>query len=256
MKKTKFKNGICYLSDCLEVMKKLPDECVNLTITSPPYDNMRDYNGYSFPFEEIANELYRITTDGGVLVWNVFDQKTNGGYSLTSFKQVMYFVEKCGFKLDSNIIWDKGTFAAPNSKAYHSVYEYVFILTKGKMKTFNPLLDRPNKHGGKTVKVASKTQKDGTRPKSDRTVVLDANGKRFNIWQIPSEKRSNHPAPFPLSLVGDCILTWSNIGDTVLDPFGGSFTTAVQANKLDRRWITCEMSEEYYNKGIVRLTDD
>lgn len=255
MKKNKLKNGICYLSDCLEVMKKLPSNSIDLTITSPPYDNMRDYNGYSFPFEDIANELYRITKDGGVLVWNVFDQKSNGAYSLTSFRQVMYFCEKCGFKLDTNIIWDKGTFSAPNKTAYHSVYEYVFVLTKGKMKTFNPLLDRPNKHGGKTVRVASKTQKDGTRPKSDRTVVLEPNGKRFNIWQITSEKNSSHPAPFPSALVRDCILTWSNEKDVIFDPFGGSFTTALEAVRANRRWITCEMSPEYYENGIVRLTN-
>ena len=95
------------VGNCVDVMRSWPDDIIDLTVTSPPYDKLRDYKGYSFPFEEIADELFRVTVPGGVLVWVVGD-RIKRGRSLTSFRQAIYFQE-IGFSAHDIMIYQKRT---------------------------------------------------------------------------------------------------------------------------------------------------
>jgi len=240
--------------DCLEVMKTMPTNSVDLTVTSPPYDNLRDYNGYTFDFEGIAKELFRITKEGGVVVWVVGDATIKGSETGTSFKQALYFKE-IGFNLHDTMIWNKGCFSAVGAlvNRYAPVYEYMFILSKGYLKTFNPIKDRKTIHGGKKVN-GTVRNKDGTMKSFSKEVTINEYGQRFNIWeQSPQKQRGGHPAPFPEKLAEDHILSWSNEGDTVLDPMCGSGTTLKMAKKNSRNFIGIDCSEEYCKIAEARI---
>jgi len=238
------KNKI-YNENCLDTMAKMEDNFLDLTVTSPPYDNLREYNGYSFDFESVAKELYRVTKDGGLVVWNVNDCKINGGKSLTSFKQAIKFQE-LGFLVHDIMIWQKSTFSSPIKNMYHNVFEYMFILSKGRPKTFNPIIDRKNKKAGKSTTTTFREADGSTSQRSAKTI--GEYGKRFNIWQInevKNNKYGKHTAPFPEQLANDHIISWSNSGDLVYDPFMGSGTTAKMAIMNNRKYIGSEVSEEY-----------
>jgi site-specific DNA-methyltransferase (adenine-specific) len=245
------------LGNCLEVMKSLPSQSIDLTVTSPPYDNLRTYNGYSFDFEGIAKELYRVTKDGGVVVWVVGDATINGSETGTSFKQALYFKE-IGFNLHDTMIWNKGTFTAVGAltSRYAPVFEYMFVLSKGQPKTFNPIKDRQNKTFGRT-KHGTFRQEDGTtKPLSSVGKPIAEYGQRFNIWDFSAEKSNLnrlHPAMFPESLAHDHIVSWSNEGDTVLDCFLGSGTTGKVAKQLNRKFIGIEISKEYLDVSKKRI---
>lgn len=243
------------LGDCLNVMKSMPSASVDLTVTSPPYDNLRRYNGFTFDFEGIAQELYRVTKDGGVVVWIVGDATIKVSESGTSFRQALYFME-CGFNLHDTMIWNKKVFSDVGSlkSRYAPVFEYMFILSKGKLKSFNPIKDRKNKHSGKIY--GTIRQKDGT------TKAMSSNGKlknefwqRFNVWeQYPCMgNKTGHPAPFPEQLAHDHIISWSNESDTVLDCFMGSGTTGKMAKQLNRNFIGIEISQEYLDIAKERI---
>jgi len=250
-----------YCMDCLEGMKLLPNECVDLTVTSPPYDNLRTYNGYieqwSFEkFQAIAKELYRVTKQGGVVVWIVGDATINGSETGTSFKQALYFKE-IGFNLHDTMIWNKGGFSAVGAlkTRYAPVFEYMFILTKGKIKTFNPIKDKPNKHSGKLIH-KTKRLEDGSIKKGTPYISSEY-GQRYNIWDIFPQRQKGkncHPAPFPEQLAQDHILSWSNEGDVVLDPFMGSGTTAKMALLNNRHFIGFEISKEYCKIANERIS--
>jgi len=243
--------------DCLEVMKTLEDNSIDLTVTSPPYDNLRDYKGYTFDFEGIAKELYRITKEGGVVVWVVGDATIKGSETGTSFKQALYFKE-IGFNLHDTMIWNKGGFSAVGSlqNRYAPVFEYMFVLSKGFPKTFNPIKDRKTKHGGKKASGTIR-QADGTTKPMSKVMIINEYGQRFNIWeQSPQRQTGGHPAPFPEKLAEDHILSWSNEGDTILDPMAGSGTTLKMAKKNNRNYIGIEISSEYIEIINKRLTQD
>lgn len=247
--------------NCLDTMKLMKDNFIDLTVTSPPYDNLRDYKGYSFDFESIAKELYRVTKKGGVLVWIVGDSHLKGGESLTSFKQALFF-QSIGFLVHDTIIYRKNNFSVPFPDKYHQVFEYMFILSKGKKKTFNPLIDRKNKKAGKNGGVQSITEKDGTKSKRKAKIIKEY-GKRHNVWEYNtgmghSTKQKfvfKHPAIFPEKLANDHIISWSNEGDLVYDPFMGSGTTAKMSIINKRNWIGSEMSAEYCDIIRERLAD-
>ena len=219
--------------DCLELMKDIPDGSIDLTVTSPPYDNLRTYNGnieqWSFEkFQGIAKELYRVTKQGGVVVWVVGDATVNGSETGTSFKQALYFMQ-CGFNLHDTMIYQKNGAAYPagkNSNRYSNIFEYMFVFSKGKPKTKNLIKDKPNKWAGSsTFGESTNRQKDGSLKSSGKRVVGEF-GYRDNIWQINNGKgfgsddiAIKHPAIFPEQLAQDHILSWSNEGDVVLDPF-------------------------------------
>jgi site-specific DNA-methyltransferase (adenine-specific) len=226
-----------YNMDCLDGLKLLDDNCIDLTVTSPPYDNLRDYNGYNFNFENIAKELYRVTKDGGIIVWVVGDQTINGSESGSSFRQALYFKD-LGFNIHDTMIWEKNssTFPAnPNSKRYTQIFEYMFILSKGQPKTTNLIIDKKNTWAG---------FKDFSGKLKNEVPEFSA---RNNIWKFTTSfnDKTDHPAVFPEELVNDHIVTWSNPQDTVLDIFMGSGTTAKMSILNDRKWIGFEISKDY-----------
>ena len=247
-----------YCIDNVEGMRSLPENFVDLTVTSPPYDGLRKYNGYSFDFENVAKQLFRITKEGGVVVWVVGDETKNGSESGTSFRQALYFKE-IGFNLHDTMIWEKSTFSNPSNNRYHQVFEYMFVFSKGKPKTFNPIKDRKNIyfgtkiHGttrlknGKTISLSSKTKKK----------EISEFGQRYNVWKISEEKVLNklHPAVFPQSIANDHILSWSNEGDLVFDPFVGSGTTAKMAKLLGRNYLGFDISQEYIDIANKRVNE-
>ena len=238
-----------YNESNLETMAKMPDNFVDLVVTSPPYDDLRTYNGYCFDFEKVATELFRITKDGGVVVWIVGDATIKGSETGTSFKQALFFKE-IGFNLNDTMIWNKNGFTAVGALKYRygQVFEYMFVFSKGIAKTFNPINDRPNKQAGRK-QIGSIRQKDGTtKPKSTNGTITPDFGIRFNVWDVtPENSNTNrcHPAMFPEQLANDHIISWSNEGDLVYDPFMGSGTTAKMSILNDRNWIGSELSSEY-----------
>jgi len=224
-----------YNENCLETMSRMPDDFVDLVVTSPPYDELRDYKGYVFDFEPVAKELYRIIKKGGVVVWVVNDSTINGSETLTSFRQAIKFKE-IGFKMHDTMIYQKKGCCMPSPTRYLSNFEYMFVLVKGKIKTANLIKDRKNRFryrwgGGRKVR-----NKDGTF--SERLNYKGAEyGARYNIWQYHNgagygtkdDFAFEHPAIFPEQLARDHIISWSNEGDIVYDPFLGSGTTAKMA---------------------------
>lgn len=246
--------------DNVEYMRTLPDNFVDLTVTSPPYDGLRSYNGYSFDFENVAKELFRITKPGGVVVWVVGDATINGDESGTSFKQALYFKE-IGFNLHDTMIYEKnGGGARGSNYSYWQCFEYMFVLTKGKLATFNPIEDRPNVKAGKTYKSGGRRNRNGDLI-GTKTMTSAEFGKRKNIWRIGTGRTASasdsiafqHPAIFPEKLAEDHILSWSNPGDLVFDPFGGSGTTAKMAKLSGRNYIHIDVSDEYNEIARQRL---
>jgi len=245
------------LGDCLEVMKTIPDNSVDLVITSPPYDKLRDYKGFTFDFEGIAKELFRIIKQGGVVVWVVGDQTINGSESGTSFKQALYFKE-IGFNLHDTMIYQKECIF-PDTNRYLGVFEYMFILSKNKPKTVNFFMDRKNKSVSKKTG-NSYRQADGTT-KWKIPKEIKEYGRRNNIWYYSTGfgKSSKdkiayqHPAIFPEALANDHILSWSNEGDTVLDPMMGSGTVGKMAKLNKRKFIGIEISPEYFKIAERRI---
>ena len=253
-----------YNMDCVDGMRMLKDNSIDLVVTSPPYDNLRDYKGYSFDFENTAKELYRVINKGGIVVWIVGDATINGSESGTSFKQALHFME-VGFKLHDTMIYEKNTSSFParrTSKRYTQIFEYMFVFTKGKIKTGNLICDKENKWAGHT-NWGKNTQrgKDGVLKETNNIKPVPKTSPRNNIWRYvvgggftTSNKKSyNHPATFPEKLVQDHILTWSNENDIVLDPFMGSGTTGVVAKELNRSYIGFEISDEYCSLANERI---
>jgi len=246
--------------DCLHEIKSVPHNSIDLTVTSPPYDNLRTYNGNNDTWSEqvwreLIAQLYRVTADGGVVVWIVGDATLNGSETATSFRQALHAMA-CGFNLHDTMIWNKGGFSAVGAlkTRYAPVFEYMFVWSKGKPKTFNPIIDRKNKHAGKKIS-KTKRQPDGTTKAGIDYISRDY-GQRFNIWDIgPQRQRGKeaHPAPFPESLALDHIISWSNEGDTVFDPFMGSGTTGVAAQRLGRNFIGIELDKEYCDIANDRI---
>ena len=252
-----------YNGDCLEIMKSIADNSIDLTVTSPPYDNLRTYAGtldWNFDiFKQVASELYRITKDGGVVVWVVGDATINGSETGTSFMQALHFKD-IGFNLHDTMIWEKQTFTATGAlkTRYAQVFEYMFIFTKGKIKTFNPIKDRPTK--GIRKKHGTVRQVDGTTKKQSSLgkIYAEKEAQRFNVWRINTEVSNNnrfHPAQFSEQLANDHIVSWSNAGDVVFDPFMGSGTTGKMANLNNRKFIGIEKVPEYFEIATKRINE-
>ena len=245
-----------YNENCLETMAKMPDNFIDLTVTSPPYDNLRDYNGYSFDFESIAKELYRVTKKGSIVVWIVGDATINGSETGTSFKQALYFME-CGFNLHDTMIWNKTKMPQSHNR-YEQGFEYMFVFSKCKPKTFNGLKDKVNTEAGQTAH-ASYRDKDGLVKKTssfNKTKIAKF-GLRTNVWNhkpcLGKNDRNGHPAPFPELLINDHIISWSNENDLVFDCFMGSGTTAKSSIIYKRNFIGSEISKEYCDIANKRI---
>lgn len=257
MKVGPYEPNSIYCGECAEMMSKMPDGCIDLTVTSPPYDNLRSYNGYTFDFFAIARQLIRVTKPGGVIVWVVADQTVNGSETGTSFKQALYFMAK-GMRLHDTMIYEKdGVGAAGSMNCYLQAFEYMFVFSKDKPKTFNILRDRKNVRPGEMV---GARRKNGDVQKKFKARVGEY-GRRFNIWKysgglgVTAENKVafDHPAIFSEALARDHILSWSNPGDLVLDPFMGSGTTAKMAMQNGRQYIGFDISPEYVELARKRV---
>jgi DNA modification methylase len=235
-----------YCTECVAGMRKLPNNFVDLTVTSPPYDNLRTYNGFAWDFESTAKELYRITKDGGVVVWVVGDATIKGSETGTSFRQALYFKD-IGFNLHDTMIYQKnGTGACGSNKCYWQAFEYMFVFSKGRIKTVNRLTTGKKQTSGG----GSRIKRDGSKKTENREFHPEKEQLRSNVWLYSVGKASgddevNHPAKFPEQLAGDHILSWSNPGDLVFDPFMGSGTTAKMAVANGRNFLGFDISEEY-----------
>jgi len=247
-----------YNEDCLETMAKMPNNFVDLTVTSPPYDNLRNYNGYTFEFESIAKELFRVIKKGGVVVWIVNDATINGSETCTSFKQALFFRENCGFNLHDTMIYKKDVLPFPEQNRYNQCFEYMFVLSKEKPNTFNPI--KKKTIGYKPSKTSTTRNCDGST-----STLKSEQGKdernRFNIFEynVGYMKSTSdiiafqQPAIFPEMLAVDHIKSWSNENDLIYDPFMGSGTTGKMAFLLNRNYIGSEISEEYCKLAEKRL---
>lgn len=252
-----------YCENCVTTMEAMPDNFIDLTVTSPPYDGLRDYNGYSFDFEPIARNLFRITKIGGVVVWVVGDAVVDGSETGTSFRQALYFME-CGFNLHDTMIYKKQSPAYPasqKSNRYGQVFEYMFVFSKGQPKTYNLLKDKKNRWAGhKSFGTVSERLKSGELRERQYNDIGEY-GYRFNVWEYLAgygnstndEIAFEHPATFPEKLAADHIHTWSNAGDIVYDPFTGSGTTLKMAHIQNRSFIGSEISIEYFTMANKRL---
>lgn len=257
-KDNKFLNKIIH-GDCVELMKSFNEKSIDLVVTSPPYDNLRNYNGYHFNFEGIAEGLFRVMKDGGVVVWVVGDATINGSETGTAFKQALYFKE-VGFNLHDTMIFQK-TNPIPQiyRKRYNNVFEYMFVFSKGVVKTHNPImvdcLHAGLKLNGTTYKNYSKDtqkRKKMAKPVKDKKI-------KGNIWEYvvgknqEDQEAKGHPAPFPCQLAYDHIISWTNKKDVVLDPMCGSGTTCKMAKKLGRNFIGIDISKEYCDLATNRI---
>jgi site-specific DNA-methyltransferase (adenine-specific) len=248
-----------YCGDNVATMQEsIADQSIDLVVTSPPYDNLRTYGGHSWDFEGVAQQLWRVIKPGGVVVWVVADATIDGSETGTSFRQALRFME-IGFRLHDTMIWDKGGFTGVGSTTvrYGPSTEFMFVLTKGRIKTFNPIKDRKNIHVGCDARASSVREVDGSmRPQRSLGTQIQEYGIRFNVWRInPEMSNANrfHPGQFPESLSRDHILSWSNEGDIVLDPFLGSGTTAKMARSMGRQCVGIEINEDYCSIAANRL---
>lgn len=244
------------------MLTSLPDDYIDLIVTSPPYDNLRTYNGFSWDFEYIAHQSYRVLKTGGVLVWVVGDSVVNGSETLNCFKQAIYFKEQADFRVHDTMIWRTETVVFPENSRYAQQFEYMFVLSKGAPKSKN-LIQKANKYAGDTrpnTTTSTNWKADGSKTTRLGKHVNDTS-PLGNVWLIDTGylrttkdvEAYEHPAIFPEALAERHILTWSNPGDVVLDYFGGSGTTAKMARKNGRDYITCDISLEYCQLMQKRL---
>lgn len=250
-----------YEEDCLETMLRIPDCFVDMTITSPPYDDMREYEGNNnIQFKKIAKSLYRITKKGGVVVWIIGDQTKNWNESGTSFMQCLYFKET-GFNLfDTMIYLKKPRGACGNNQSYWQTFEYMFVLSKGRPNTINLIYDRENKD--------VRSGDNGTKRLYNGTLLNHKRGgysklgRRTNVWEYTVGKGHStkdniafkHPAIYPEKLVDDHLTSWTNKEDIVYDPFIGSGTTAKVCKIKGRNYIGSEINKEYVKDAMERLS--
>ncbi len=253
-----------YNENNLETMKRMPDSFIDLTVTSPPYDGLRTYNtGMAWSFSKIAKELYRVTKPGGIVVWIVGDQTIDFCETLSSFKQAIYFVEECGFNLLDTMIYVKKSYAPayPNMKRYAQTFEYMYVFSKGKPNTFNPIkVDKQISSICEREEINGYRQTDGSiKYKKMKTANLTKDDCNVWVFDVGFNKSSKdkcsfkHPATFPEQLANDHILTWTNEGDLVYDCFMGAATTAKMAIINKRKWIGSEISAEYCGIAHERL---
>jgi site-specific DNA-methyltransferase (adenine-specific) len=248
--------------DCLEKMKDIPDGSIDMALTSPPYDNLRTYNGSldwgEHVWKPVIQELFRIVKDGGVVVWVVGDATINGSETGTSFKQALWAME-CGFNLHDTMIYAKDGISFPDANRYQSCYEYMFVWSKASPHTKNLIADRKNISFGRKITGTDRNSDGTTRRAGGYGKDIKEFGLRWNIWNIPADKgnaKTGHPAKFPDVLAHDHILSWSNEGDVILDPFAGSGTVGKMAKQLNRNCILIEKDPAYCEIAEKRIEDE
>lgn len=244
-------------------MSRMSDSSIDLVVTSPPYDNLRAYNDSvdlswgAGVWEPILADLARVIKDGGVIVWIVNDATIDGSETGTSFRQALYAMDR-GLRLHDTMIWEKGSFQAGGLNVrYAQTIEYMFIFSKGKPRTFNPIKDRKNKHYGRSI-IKPRVRLSSGEMRAQKGYILPAKyGVRKCLWEIPalssSKERTGHPAQMNAQLAHDHIISWSNEGEIVYDPFAGSGTTCAVAAQFGRRYIGSEISKEYADMARARV---
>lgn len=250
---------IIYCGDNVSVLREhVATESIDMVLTSPPYDDIRNYGGHDWDFCALAKEVTRVLKPGGAIVWIVGDTTKDGSESLSSFRQALYFKDECGLNVLDTMIYRKQNpgGARGSNRSYWQSFEYMFVMSKGRLKTFNPLNDRQNAKSGKTYTGGGGRLKNGEK-KELKVYQPTPHGKRFNVWDVgnTSSDRTTHPAVFPLSLAVDHVLSWSNPGDTVLDPFMGSGTTMLACNETLRTCLGVEICEEYLVETFYRVPE-
>lgn len=271
MNKKFINKNIC--GNCIDIMKNIEDDSIDMVLTSPPYDSLRtykgviqddvEYDGFSFPFIQIVKELFRITKNGGIVVYIVNDQVKNGGETGSSFKQALKFIE-LGFKLYDTMIYHKNGAPFPEASRYSQVFEYMFIFLKGdKPRCVNLLKDKPNKWAGSsTFGKRSMRNQEGEIKQAESFIVSDY-GYRYNVWYVingagfttKDKYAYEHPAMFPESLAEDHILSWSNEGDIILDPMCGAGTTCKMSKINNRKFIGIDINQEYVDISNRRVDE-
>lgn len=245
---TDFIDSIICGDNC-EIMRRMPDGCIDLVVTSPPYDDLRAYGGHSWDFYGVAWNLKRVLKPGGVIVWIVNDATVNGSETCASFQQAMHF-KAIGLNLHDTMIWDKPFIVPRPSNRYESSAEYMFVFSKGKPKTVNLIKDKQNVGAGRRItghKRGVNGQPEYFHGAATGKEVAEF-GARHNVWVIDANRGDNghdHPATFPDQLAADHITTWTSTGDLVLDPFAGSGTTCLVAKELGRHWAGIEVNPAY-----------
>lgn len=245
-----------YHGDCRDVLPQLHP--VDLVVTSPPYDDLRTYEGFNWDYQETANALWKIVMNGGVVVWVVADQTIEGSETGNSFRQALYF-QAVGFNIHDTMIYEKAAVNFPETNRYYSAFEYMFIFSKGQPKTVNLIADRKNIWAGQKVHSHCRERDGSLKPKPCIGNTTPSHGVRMNIWRIPHNKateRGFHPATFPEVLVVDHIRSWSKVGDIVLDPFMGSGTTLRAAKDIGIQSIGIEIEEKYCEIAAKRLAQE
>jgi site-specific DNA-methyltransferase (adenine-specific) len=238
-------------------MAGLDEDSIDLTVTSPPYDLLRLYDGFTFDLPGIVDQLYRVTRIGGAVAWIVCDASKNGAETGTSFAQVMEF-QRQGWRLHDTMIYQKSGVSRPGNVRYHQAFEFMFVFSKGTKPKFRPLQDRANKTAGLKRNTKSMTKRDAAgnltpRRVNHKTYITNPHGIRTNIWTYstgpkqtaPDDLWQQHPAVMPLDLAADHILSWGDPGDTVLDPLAGSGQVPIAADILGREWIAIDCSPRY-----------
>ena len=248
--------------DNVEVMTTFPDACIDLVVTSPPYDDLRKYGGHSWDFPAVARELTRILKPGGVIVWVVGDATVDGSETLTSMKQAIHFREACGLNVHDTMIYKRETIPLTSNRCQPE-WEYMFVLSKGKPRTFNPPMVPCNMGRPGLTCTKAKRGVDGVA-KPRHTIATPKTMKvKSNVWEYnprpgghQDSAKWDHPATFPDALAGDHIMSWSNPGDVVLDPFAGSGTTLKMAKEHGRHFIGIEVNPEYVKICKKRLSQE
>ena len=242
--------------DCLQTLSRMPDGVIDLVVTSPPYDGMRKYGGYTVDFKGIVEQLFRVLKDGGVVVWVVGDQTINGSESGTSFRQALMFMD-AGFRLHDTMLYvKKNPIPQPPYVRYAQSFEYMFCFSKGKPKTFNPI-QVPTLNKGKEYQLKRNLLDplQAMQPK-DKVFKVPCTKPHSNMFEYPSNGGdTGHPAVFPSRLAYDQIISWSNPGDLIYDPFMGSGTVAIECIKTDRDYIGSEINPEYVKIIEKRIED-
>jgi len=245
--------------DCIRGMEQLEDGSIDLTVTSPPYDNLRTYNDSlewgEHIWKPIIQELYRVTKKGGVVVWVVGDATIKGSETGTSFRQALWAME-CGFRLHDTMIYGKDAIAFPDRNRYQQCFEYMFVFSKDSPSVKNIIHDRENVSFGRKVTGTNRKANGETQKAPGYGKAIKEFGARWNIWDVKTDKGNNktgHPAMFPEQLAHDHIVSWSNEGDVVFDPFMGSGTTGKMAKLAGRDFIGIEKDADYFDIACKRI---
>lgn len=260
--------GRIVCGDNTEVLSGFPAECVDLVVTSPPYDDLRTYGGHSWNFETLAAQLVRVLKPGGVIVWVVGDKTEDGCEKLTPMRQAIQFRDVIGLNVWDTMIWQKTSMPGDGKYRYHNVWEYMLVLSKGTPKTINIIRDQKQSAAGQVDKKQTERRRhngEGGHMRERKPWVRPEMRCRDNVWRIhvgsgQATKEQggdlSHPAYFPERLAKDHIVSWSSPGDVVLDPFVGSGTTCKAAKELNRQWCGIEINPEYCAIADKRMTQE